>query len=274
MSISIYSVHYNNMNFLLLQHENLFKHCKDDFEFTVINNGANSEVVNQIHNFCIEKNIREIKSSLLDNNRALGSSTDHIRALRDVYLQHVSEDTSTIRVVIDSDLIPFKDFSFHDLLEDYELAGVDLGNYLSSFIVIYTQKVDLRGFDITTIFDGGDSGVWTRELFKKYRTKRLLHTCPMKEREIAYVFKNTPSNIIPCKPTYGIQIIGECLLHYYRGTGWDNGNIEFHKEKLNFFKSFLEDYLSYCITIDKNVHYESAHIDEWLHKDIYPLYKL
>ena len=64
------------------------------------------------------------------------------------------------------------------------------------------------------------------------------------------------------------------MLHYYRGTGWDNGDVDYLQKKLKFIESFLESPDMYNVNLDDNVQYTSAHMDQWLFKDKYKLYKI
>ena len=89
----------------------------------------------------------------------------------------------------------------------------------------------------------------------------------------SYKSFNRALNSIEYDENFGIQIIDSKFIHYYRGTGWDNGDANFYQRKRKFIKSLLYNPELYNMMLDSNVHYESSFMDQWIHKDIYPLYK-
>ena len=50
--VSIYTTHYNRLEFLELQYKQLLKYCNDDFEYIVINNGIDLETKENITDYC------------------------------------------------------------------------------------------------------------------------------------------------------------------------------------------------------------------------------
>lgn len=268
--VTIYSVYYNRPQFLSIQYNQLLKNCIDDFELVVLNNGIDEDTSKKISEECLKFNIKEIVFKQSDRHHY--SSHDHIQALHYLYHNYVNiNNNSKIRVVMDSDIFAFCKFSFYNLLQDYDVVGLSMINYFSAIYTMYSNNIDLKGFEINDMC--ADTGSGTGKLILKHKTKGIVHTAPIRKEEAEYIFKNASKDCIKYDETWGFQFIGNCFLHYYRGTGWDNGDINYYNAKLNFVNHFLEHTDLYNINLDKNVSYETALVDQWLNPKKYKLFK-
>lgn len=275
MSVSFYTVQYNKPEFRDLQFSLIKKYCKDNFNYIVINNGKDESNVKDINNFCRINNLTEIKTF----QDRIPNTQDHSRALKYIYDEYLSKDSSDYRVVIDSDIFPFGDFKISDVMEDYQVAGIRLGHepfYLSSFITIFNKEVNLHNISIN-IEANQDATMWTYGIKSKYKVKWLNHST-QGSREIYYIFKNIPDIIekYKCYNNNNItfQLIEPNLLHYWQGSGWNNGNKNFHDDKFDFIKFVIENVEVEKLVLDNNVFYNRAIIDEWLHPELYKLNNL
>jgi hypothetical protein len=275
MKISVYATHYNKVELINIQYESIKKFCTDGFRYIVINNGIDVDTSSEISKISKELNIEEIV--VRNNNKIKMTAMHHKEALQYCYDNYVSKDDADIRVVMDSDIIAFNNFSLKNFIADADIAGIQMGLepslYIASFISMYSKNVKFDNFNLGTDIEF-DSGLSTTDLVKKYKTKWLKHTAPMKEKEGLYVFKNSENASLKYDESFSIQFIESSLLHYYRGSGWDNGDVNYLERKRKFIHSFLENSEIYNINLDENVEYISAHMDEWLFKDKYKLYKV
>lgn len=273
--VSIYIVHYNKVELIPLQYERIKRFCTDDVRYIVINNGIDATTSLEISSISKELGLEEIV--IKDNNRVKMTAMHHKEALQYCYDNYISKDDSDIRVVMDCDIIPFATFSFQGFIGDADIAGIQLGVepslYIASFISLYSKNISFDGFNLGSDIEF-DSGVPTGALVQTHKTKWLNHTAPMKEKEGIYVFKNKNQGTLDYDPTFYIQFIEGCLLHFYRGTGWDNGDVNYLERKMSFIHSFLNNVDDYKPLLDEHVQYQSAHMDEWLFKDRYNLYKI
>jgi hypothetical protein len=272
MTISVYVTHYKFINLLKLQYEKIKKFCKEEVNYIVINNGVDESFVNDVSNICKKLNLKEIKINHSDD-RILYTAIDHKTALQYCYDNYISKDTADIRIVMDSDIIPFANFSFVEMLADGDVAGIKmyLGDniYIASFICMFSKNVkfDNLNFGVRIEFD---SGLPLTHIVRDHKTTFLKHTAPMQEKEPVYVFRNAiVDKIKPYDPRYCIQFINGSLLHYYRGSSWDSGDMDFYKKKTEFIEFFLENQNLYNIYLDDNVNYDLAHMDSWLNKENY-----
>lgn len=272
MKVSVYVPHYNNIILLVNQYHYMKNFCKENIRYVVINNGANELFRNAFSQICTQLNIEEI--TIPTNNAIHNTAMNHKTALQHCYKNIISNDDSDIRIVMDSDIIPFKEFSFVNLLGDNDIAGIQMGIgdlYIASFISIYGKNVDLHELDLGVDVEF-DSGVPTGYLVRKYKTKWLRHTSPLHEEEGKYIFQNSPSYLVPYQHRYVVQFIEGSMIHYYRGSGWDNGDPNYLRDKHTFVMSFIMNHESYAPILDEHVQYESAHMDQWLNKLNYRLY--
>lgn len=273
--ISIYVPHFNRLELLESQYSKLKKHCKDDiFTYNVINNGIDQNTRDQIKVFCKNNNLNEIE--IHNNDKIAMTAMNHKFALQYCYDNYISKDKSDVRVVMDADIIPFKNFKFLEILGDNQIAGIrmDIGAdyYIASFISIYRKDVDLK-LDLGKDMEF-DSGLGTSFLVKKYKTKFIDHTAPIRKEESDYIFKNKLEGSLPYDENFVIQFIAGCFLHHYRGSGWDNGDPNYYARKKQFITSFLENPNLYNPILDSIVHYDHAHMEQWVGKDKYPLYQI
>lgn len=273
--ISVYVTHYNKVELISLQYKSIKKFCTEDVRYIVINNGIDATTSLEISKISKELNLEEIV--IRNNNKVKMTAMHHKEALQYCYDNYISKDDSDIRVVMDCDIIAFGTFSFKSFIGDADIAGIQLGVepslYIASFISLYNKNVSFDNFNLGSDIEF-DSGVPTGDLVRKHKTKWLNHTTPMRAEEGLYVFKNAKSDALTYDESFGIQFIESSLLHYYRGTGWDNGDGHYIQRKSKFIESFLENPDVYNINLDGNVQYESAHMDQWLFKDKYKLYKI
>ena len=273
--VTIYTVHYNRLEFLPLQWEQLKKHCKDEFTYFVINNGIDVETRDKISEYCKSNAIKEI---IIDQeSRREYCSHDHIVALDHAYKNYIAKDLSDIRIVMDNDVIPYKNFSFYDIIGEHDIAGFYLHSiidYSSAIFTMYSKSVDLVDFKINGNF--GDSGSGTGNLIRdnNYSVAWVDLTTPMKEPEGKYIFSQTKEGALPYNPSYWLQFIAHCFIHFYRGTGWDNRDPNHYTSKMNFFLHFLNNPELYNPKLDEFSHYPRAHMDEWIWRDEYKLYKV
>lgn len=234
-----------------------------------MNNGINQDVEQEISDFCKQYNILEIKIS--QDNCQPYCSYDHIIALDYIYRRYIAYDNADIRVVMDSDIIAYSNFSFTNIIKDYEIAGFKVYNYSSAIFTMYSKSVNLNGFNINT---RGDSGSGTGILILQYNTRWINLTAPVREEEARYIFHYESDDVLRYDASFGFQFIEDCFIHFYRGTGWDNGNIDYFHSKFKFLMQLINHPELYNIKLDEIVLYPEAFNDQWLYKENYPLYKL
>ena len=132
----------------------------------------------------------------------------------------------------------------YNIMENYEVSGIRLGGfpyYISSFIIIFNKLFDVTNIDMD-IHAKQDATTWTYGISNSHKTKWLKHTT-QGYREIYYIFKNHPAIIEEYnrlgRRDITFQIIENNLLHYWQGSEWNRGNVDFHKIKLDFIKFII-----------------------------------
>ncbi len=249
--IKIYTFSDKRPDFISLQNKYFQKFLKDEeYEFIVCNNSSTATLSQQILKICADNNLQclEVDKDFTD------SATACEAPINSCIKRYISFDTSeNISVIIDSDIFLFAPFSFQNYLSSYDLAGViqqreksGLFNfykrnfiYLWNAILIFkNSKIIFDDFDLSTIPYLTDVGGNLYYYLKKYKPnlKWIRHT-PDIEDEEKVIFKEPLQS--QYKKEFGMQVIEDAFIHYYRGSNWDNDTSEYHERKTKFLKEFL-----------------------------------
>ena len=264
--VNIYITSYIKPEFINIQNKKLKEYCTDNFKLYIINNGVDNETKINIKNICNNLNI-----NCIDFNRpshipeyCSWSHSEAVEYVLDNYIRQ--DDKEDITVIMDSDVFPFKQFSFIELLNGNEAAGIHqqrlIGNidyeYLSSIFLIFKNNLNLQDFKFRGI---GDTGAGTRYFIENYSTYYLDHT-PTIDIETNHIFTNNNSVQYPYKEEYGCQFISKSLIHYARGSNWCEVDPIYHKNKFEFVLNFLENNNEYQLNLDSKVLYSTSYTDK------------
>jgi hypothetical protein len=170
-------------------------------------------------------------------------------------------------VIMYSDVFPYKDFSFKNILEDNLAAGLYQQRqdtqieYLCPIFTLISNKANISDIDFSWK-SYTDTGGMTDDWIKKYNInpKWVKHTAAI-DIETDYIFPNTHPEF-PYKKEYRSQFIEDTFIHYYRGCNWDEQRPEYHDGKFQFVKHFLENTNEYGMNLDDKVHYDKAHAEK------------
>lgn len=248
--IKIYTVSDKRPDFIRLQKEGFENYLYDkNYEFIVCNNGSSDQLRNDIHNICEELSIKVLFVEGIYTDGATATQVPIQYCLK----HYISKDSKeNITVIIDSDIFPFAPFSFMNLLHGNEIAGIyqqrDYKKFLfkqnhyylwNALMIFNNSKINFSDFDISSIPGVTDVGGETHFYFKENKTKVkwLQHTADIETEEKA-VFAIDLKN--KYKEIFGMQIIANSLIHYYRGSNWDLSDTSYHTEKTEFLLNFLD----------------------------------
>ena len=271
-TVNIYVVVYMKPEFITIQNTYLKKHCIDKFKHIIINNGKDDAIKNEISKTCQDNGIDCIEYDRPPNIPHLCSHS-HSVALEYALNNFIKKDNKDdITVVIDSDVFPFKQFSFYDILNSKMIAGMYQQRtlnpgltpkqefiYLSAIFTMFKNSIDLSEFSFQKGY--GDTGSGTSELITKYPTEFIKHTAAI-DIESDYIFKNNKNMQYPYKKEYKCQFLCNCFIHYYRGSNWAESDPKYHSSKLAFVKTFLENPVKYHLNLDEYISYSTAHSDK------------
>ena len=268
--VKIYITFYSKPEFIKLQYEQLKKHCKDSFEYIIINNAKDEETERLIKEFAGDNRIEVIA---VEKDRSSANSS-HFVALNSAFSQKAKHDQNFEAIVVmDSDIFAYKDFSFLDILDNnlaaalYQQRQDTQIEYLWPGFTILSNKADISDIDFSwkTYTDtGGMTDDWLRK--HNITPKWVKHTAAI-DIETDHIFRN-PDIEFPYKKEYRSQFIESTFFHYYRGCNWDEQRPEYHDNKYNFLQYFLENANKYGLNLDDKVHYDKAHAEKgWEGKD-------
>lgn len=263
--INIYVTNYNKPQFIPMQVAQFKKHCKNEFDLIIINNGVTPEMENEIDQVCISLKIKSINFEKSSQTPKYCSQSHNV-ALEYTLVNHIKKaNLDDVTVIMDNDIFPFIDFDFLEIMNGKKVAGMyqqriindTEHNYLSAIFTMFHNDVDMADF---SFYNGyGDTGSGTTILMKRYETELIKHTAGI-DMESEYIFRN--STDVPYLEKYKCQFIHDCFIHYYRGSNWMESDNNYHEEKLNFVKSFLENSEKYNVLLDEFVCYEKAHSEK------------
>ena len=262
--VKIYSTSYRRPDFIELQHKYLTKHCTDDFKLIIINNGENAEMEQLISETCSKLGIETIN---VEKDHRFPSMSHYV-AMNHALNNYIKKDKDwDIAVIMDSDIFPFKSFSFKDILGDYQIGGMYQQRrdteieYLCAIFALFNNTLDITELDFSWS-EFADTGGRTNDFLKKYNITPnwLDHTAAI-DIETEHIFQNNNGQL-PYKREYRCQFIAGCLFHYYRGGNWDGMPENYHEDKTKFVNHFLEHPEEYNLNLNQYVHYNKAHSEK------------
>lgn len=265
--INIYTVVYMKPEFIFMQTEYLKKYCTDNYKLWVINNGKDDATRRSIDQYC-----REYKAECIAFNRPPnvqeGCSQSHAVALEYALINFIKKaNKNDITVIMDSDVFPFKQFSFITILNSKDIAGMYQQRmyksgteyvYLSAIFTMFKNSIDISNFSFHKGI--GDTGSGTAELIQKYPTEFINHTAAI-DIESEHIFRGEDVKKLYRKE-YRCQFLANTFIHYYRGSNWAESDPKYHERKLDFVKAFLQNPEPYKINLDSTVSYSTAHSDK------------
>lgn len=231
--IKIFSIHIDRVDFLELHLEQLNYFCLDKFEYHAIDNFKTVTEKRVFKEKCDQLNIYYHDCNQLNQNTK--SSLDHTNALN--YIKTISNDTD-INIILEFDIFLIQPFSFIQYINGYDIAGIyqQRNNfsieYVSPFIVIVNANQQFSKIDFSPLSQT-DTGGATHNYIKQKNVKWIQHTKAIIESKYKDIFN------IDYDPSYGCQIIESAFLHYYKGSNWDNANINYVKTKTQWLKNAL-----------------------------------
>jgi hypothetical protein len=224
---------------------------KDDYEFIVMNNSSNSQLDIDIKNHCNANAIKCIDVENKDFSTAVYACSSPIQECIDKY---ISNDKDNISVILDSDLFLMREFSFNELIKDYDIAGImqareaDKGviiQYLwNCFLVINNTAPNIEKLCMwpgTINHAPTDVGgmsyfylLYNDVKLKKIPCTGIIHDHP----EVLGLIPEHVRN--DYRIEFQSEIIEGSFFHYRGGSNWNNKSKEHHTQKQNFIKKLLK----------------------------------
>lgn len=249
--IKIYTISDKRPDLLKVQYYSLLTHLRDKkFEFIVCNNGCTFDLRNEIKSICDDLKITHYYLSQSPYNSTSLIVEYAIKQCIKSFI--INDKESDITVIIDSDIFLFSPFSISELLGDHLVAGIYQQRekkinrlvsrnhyYMWNALMIFNhKKMNYNEFDISMIEGLTDTGGKTNYFIKKYfnKIKWLKHTPGIGDSELI-IFSSDVKNIYD--KSFGIQIIEDSFIHYYRGSNWDSKDNTYHERKTRFLIFFL-----------------------------------
>jgi hypothetical protein len=249
--VKIYTISDKRPDFITLQNKYFKRFIQDKaYEFIVCNNASSNSLSAEILKACEDDDLQclEVDKDFTDPATACEVPTNScIRK----YIAH--DASENISVIIDSDIFLFAPFSFQAYLASYDLAGIvqqrekrsllnlrkkNLVYLWNALLIFKNSKIVFDDFDVSIIEGITDVGGRLYYYLKKHQPhlKWMKHT-PDIEQEENIIFKEPLRD--KYEENFGMQIIEDSFIHYYRGSNWNNDTNEYHTKKTTFLNEFL-----------------------------------
>jgi len=270
--VIIYAFYPNRPEFMPVQ-ARCFRHfLRDDYELRIVNSATNESARADIATTAADLSLPTLNVDA--PNRSLPPSHAHAHLIHEVLRNQSTPPPGSIICLIDSDMFLLRDFSFHDFLEGYALAGRKdrRGNvrYLagSGILAINTALVpSVTDLVFTpTCIEGvhTDTGGGLYHYLRNHPAAKV--------RGFAYSGKvNARNENRACLPeafrghyddSFAIEIWGHAFLHYLSGSNWDKRGGDFHERKWIDVKAVVDGCIAGTMTLP-NSSYEYNQVDIW-----------
>jgi hypothetical protein len=270
--VIIYAFYPNRPEYMAVQ-ARCFRHfLRDDYELRIVNSAASGPVREEIVAAATALSLQALNVTAPD--KSLGPSVAHSHLIHAVLRNEPTPPPGTIVCLMDSDMFLLHDFSFHDFLKGYALAGRKDRRrnvrYLvgSGILAINTAFVpSVKDLDFTPACIDGvhtDTGGGLYHYLRNHPTA--------KARGFAYSGKiNARNGNLSCLPDafrdqyndrFAIEVWEHAFLHYVSGSNWDKRGGDFHERKWRYVNALVDG----CIagtTMLQTSSYEYNQVDIW-----------
>lgn len=254
MKVKIYTFPDKRPDFIELQKKSIDNFLKDDYEYIIINNGSNNESRKEIFDICNNNGIKHIYVENPNHSDPNIACAYPINQTLDKYIK-VEEEKDIISVIIDSDMFFISDFSIVDFIGDNEVSAIyqvrgDVNYLWNGIVFINNSKViDIESFDFGyQTINGNPTDVGGNMYFylKEHpdcKVKYIYHTSHIKAKNNN--LDSLPDEILKIyDDSFCYEIIEKSILHYGRGSNWDNMAPDYHKRKTELLHFFVNGCLN------------------------------
>ncbi len=270
--VIIYAFYPNRPEFMPVQARCFRRFLRDDYELRIVNSATSESARADIATTAADLSLQTLNVDAPD--RSLAPSHAHSQLIHGVLRNQPTPPPGSIICLIDSDMFLLRDFSFHDFLEGYALAGRKdrRGNvrYLagSGILAINTALVpSVTDLDFTpTCIDGvhTDTGGGLYHYLTSHPTAEA--------RGFAYSGKvNIRNGNLAYLPDvsgsqyddgFAIEIWEHAFLHYVSGSNWDKRGGDFHERKWSYVNALVDGCIAGTTTLPTSS-YEYNQVDIW-----------
>ncbi len=285
--ILIFTYSYNRPDFIVLQDRTFKRFLKDDYEFVVFNDARDPNMVLAIQTICEQLGIKciLIPQEIHDRpylQRPPGDHDYHSPSTRNCNIVHYSLDTlgfdyHDIVALVDADLFLVKEFSIHDYLKDYNLAGYTRTRGAINYLWIGLVFLDMAtmpnkrtinfncGMVENTVVDsGGHSYYYLRDnpqakvayfnelclsdfVCQNYELRNYddCHTQSFQELENRG-YSPSIISFIQAGPVDMELFLNGTFLHYSGACNWAGRSSGYHYDKSQILNNFIEAIFKDC----------------------------
>jgi len=270
--VIIYAFYPNRPEFMPVQARCFRRFLRDDYELRIVNSATSESACAEIAATAADLSLPTLNITAPEGS--LPPSDAHAQLIHEVLRNQPTPPPGSIICLIDSDMFLLRDFSFHDFLEGYSLAGRkdrrSNVRYLvgSGILAINTALVpSVADLDFTPACIDGvhtDTGGGLYYYLANHPAAKV--------RGFAYSGKvNTRNGNRACLPGqsrsryddgFAIEIWEHAFLHYVSGSNWDKRGRDFHKRKWSYVNALVDGCIAGSTTLPASS-YEYNQVDIW-----------
>lgn len=241
--MKIYTCADKRPDFIELQYRSVNRFIKDKYEYIVLNNGSNPKLRWQIISVCKKLKIKCINVPFrIYPNACIACGWPLQWAIKTQF------DFHDINLIIDSDMFFISPINWTKYIDGFDVAGVyqkrGAIEYLWNGILIFnnppfSNEINLMPGHIEgeAVDVGGNLHGWLSK--HKPKTQYFHHTSYINTengnlKELPILIRKD------YKDSYSFEIYDKTILHYSRGSNWNNDSSSYHQEKTALLKKFVE----------------------------------
>lgn len=275
-TIHIYSVAYNRADFISLQYASVLKYIQPfnleyNIQFWLMINTKDSLMRDQLVAECKRLKVQYIVVPIKEGELYNGGLTAY-NYIRDYFFKKASK--SDYSIVMDSDMFFYNKIDFEILLTGNDVAAIyhqrqkkilGFTKYNFEYLWVGFMVFSHKNFDWSSIrFDpiehicdvGGMTWYFLKEKQKAGLKVKWLNHTPDITIEYKEIFPEPLWRFY--KKEMGFQIIEDSIIHYYRGSNWDNNLKKFIDSKHVFLKEFLKLMKGRSLDLHLSYYYDSV----------------
>ena len=242
--INIYTYVDKRTDFIEWQLASLQKFCRNDFTYIVFNNGSNGALRDAINKECKRLNVQVVDIAEKNHDDPSGSHSQAIQWSWDNVITKSDKD----KIIIDFDIFLFAPVNLLTLLDDGLIEGIPQTRqhvkYLWAGVLILSKDLPNKE---TINFRAGVVGGVNTDVGGNLHTyflnnpdvtiKALKHTSHLGKHNLNLLPPTIAENY---KKEFCWEIIEGTMLHYGRGTNWNNMSDDHHEAKWRLTMDFLD----------------------------------
>jgi hypothetical protein len=258
MKVSIFYFAVNDKFPIDIAYRQFKKYLKDDFDFILLNDAADTQIEHSINTIASANNIKSVRvPQHIHNSGPQDPSFAYSTSLNWALHEYAAQNDFEIIVLMHSDVFPVCDVSIVDILGEYIIASTTEFRIRDNVGITYLYPaftiINMKKLSNPQVLDFGtepglDVGGKTYEFIKNFSNQVKFINNHQIEYFIA-ILENDPAaeyykaDLTICR-SHGLSAgwVAEGFYHYMAGSQWNSSNPIFaagHKKRMDLFLNYF-----------------------------------